>query len=460
MGEFAELYLYLGTALVVVGGAILGSRAKKAAGLKLLLEVAKLHDLRVVNARGPDHLAGMIGAFRVQVRPLETLSRLEIIVDGSPLKPLAQLAFHPEPGPSLFTKKSSDPQVGDHPFDRAVKMDLPEVDPGFALLSSELRRALTRLTNSGGFFEKGRLVVRSRPCGKDQDWTSFPKSEISALIEQGLETAELLRNAYNNPIATLSDTARRDPNKDIRLQAVCLLAELHGDSEAAQDVLVDLQRNEDSAVQLEACLRGKPRDYQTVRRIIADSSAPAVLRARAIAALPTDELGRLRSVDRAMLTERADIEVFEVLEAILQKFVITDCTPEFGLLERAARRSTDRGRLAAVRLASRGDTPHFDWLVDLLDPRYPISSVGVAQALGASGNARATVHLQRLLTERETPDDLKRAGRAALDLLRANLGHRGGGLSVTEHKDGRVSLVEAKEGALSRPGATAKKQST
>jgi hypothetical protein len=161
-----------------------------------------------------------------------------------------------------------------------------------------------------------------------------------------------------------------------------------------------------------------------------------------------------------MLTELTDIETFTVLEAILKKFVLTNHTPELALLQRAAKQTTDRGRLAAVRLAGRQNTPHFDWLVELLDSRYPISSVGAAQALGASGNPRATVHLQRLLTEHDTPTTLKRAARAALDLLRANLGHRGGGLSVTEHEDGRVSLVDAGEGALSRPVSTPKKQST
>jgi len=463
LGEFFSLVatplFYLIVPLYFVGTSIQKARANSAKWTARLLQVASMHDLRLVSRRATTELTGSIEGFQVELGPMKSKARLQVVVSGAPLEPLAELAFHPEPA-TIFSKGNSDPQVGDVVFDRAVKMELPDPDPAFALLSSALRQNLKSITKNGGFFAQGRMVVRSRRLGEGQHWSSFSEEEVSELIKRALTTARLLQKAHEDPITTLLDTAKEDPNGDIQIQAVRLLDELHGDSKAAQQALTELQTDSDIAVRLEACLRGKPRDFEVVRRIVRDTSAPAALRSRAIGALPTDELGRLRRVDRNMLVERADIEAFEVLEAILKKFVLTNDTLGFDTLKRAAKRSTDRGRLAAVRLAGSQDTPHFDWLVELLDSRYPISSVGVAQALGASGNARATVHLQGLLADRETPDDLKRAARAALDRLRANLGHRGGGLSVTEKGDGRVSLVDVGDGALSRPVASPKKQSS
>jgi len=434
-------------------------RRKRKQWRTLLGGLGEYFSLRLVDGRGINQHASLVGTrddFEVQMS--KSRGGIQVTIEGDSLRALEGLSFTQEMPAIFFSGRASDPQVGDVVFDRAVRMEFPDIHKGFALLSSELRSSLERVTRVGGSFRGGRLTVKTRTLGEYQDFMSLSFDEITGLVEAGLTVAKLLKAAHENPIGTLLTTAKSDPNPGIRRQAVCLLDELHGETDAAQIALQELQTDPDMAVRLEACLRGRPRDYDVVRRIIRDSSAPAPVRARAIEELPQDDLGRLRNVDRAMLTERAEVEAFEVLEAILQKFLRSEHKPEFTLLQGAVKRSTDRGRLTAVRLAGQQATPQFEWLVGLLDPRYPISSIGVAQALGASGNPKATLHLEGILADRESPDELKRAARAALNQLRAKLDHHGGGLSVFEEGDGRVSLVEAGEGALSRPTRGPQKQ--
>jgi hypothetical protein len=445
----------------------------------LLAGLGEHFSLRLVDGRGINKHASLIGTrdgFDVQMskstgssflaRGSSVLARadasgidgIQVTIEGDSLRTLEGLSFTREQPSIFFSRRAPDPQVGDVVFDRAVRMELPDIHKGFALLSSSLRWKLERVTSAGGSLRGGRLTLKSRALGENESFMSLNFDEITGLVEAGLTVAKLLKAAQENPIGTLLTTAKSDPNPGIRLQAVCLLDDLHGEADAAQIALQELQTDPDMAVRLEACLRGNPRDYDVVRRVVRDSSAPAPVRVRAIEELPQNELGRLRNVDSAMLTKRAEVEAFEVLEAILLKFLRSDHTPEFTLLQGAVKRSTDRGRLAAVRLAGQQARPHFEWLVGLLDPRYPISSIGVAQALGASGNPKATLHLERILADRESTDELQRAARAALNRLKAKLDHHGGGLSVFEEGDGRVSLVEAGEGALSRPTRGPQKQ--
>ena len=134
-----------------------------------------------------------------------------------------------------FGPDNSEPQVGDSRFDSAVLMELPQVDEGFALLSDRLRKALVRITRNGGEFSKGRLVLKSRALVHDEEGHQdrFTEDDVVRLIEDALEIADLLKEAHRDPVANLLDTAHNDPNGSIRLQAVRLLGELHGQSEAA-----------------------------------------------------------------------------------------------------------------------------------------------------------------------------------------------------------------------------------
>jgi HEAT repeat protein len=459
IGAFIEPAVFLFPLAIAAVVAVGAHRTKRKQWRTLLAGLGEYFSLRLVDGRGINQHAYLVGTrdgFKVQMSKSGT--GIQVTIEGEALRALEGLSFTREVPSIFFSGRAPDPQVGDVVFDRAVRLDLSDIDKGFALLSSELRWKLERVTSAGGSLRGGRLTVKTRPLGESETFMSLSFDEITGLVETGLTVAKLLKAAHENPIGTLLTTAKSDPNPGIRLQAVCLLDQLHGETDAARAALQELQTDPDMAVRLEACLRGSPRNYDVVRRVIRDSSAPVPVRVRAIEELPQDDLGRLRNVDRAMLTERAEVEAFEVLEAILQKFLRSEHKPEFTLLQGAVKRSTDRGRLAAVRLAGQQTTPHFEWLVGLLDPRYPISSVGVAQALGASGNPKATLHLEGILADRESTDELKRAARAALNRLRAKLDHHGGGLSVFEEGDGRVSLVEAGEGALSRPTRGPQKQ--
>jgi hypothetical protein len=438
----------------MIGLTIMSIQKRRAEWRALLRKVAKRFGLGLVLREGMSfqpRLIGTHGGYRIELDAYRPGRRLRVTVDGGVLFSLGDLSFKRERS-WPFGADNSDPQVGDDRFDSAVLMELPQVDEGFALLSSRLRKALVRITRNGGEFSGGCLVLKSRALVHDEEGhqDSFNYDEVVALIKDALELADLLKAAHHDPIANLLSTAQEDPNSAIRLQAVHLLDDLHGESKDGQAALHQLRRARDAEVRIEACLRGHPRDFETIRSVVRDSAEDGEARVRAINALPTNEFGQLCNTDKAMLTELATVESFSVLAATLQRFLRTDHPVDLELLKRCVKRSNDKGRLAAVRLAGSQAEPQIDWLIGLLDPKYPLSSIGAAQALGASHSAKAAPALQRIIDNDDSDDALRRAARAAYAQVQARLSHRGGGLTVFEDGGGRVSLTGGETGALSQ----------
>ena len=67
------------------------------------------------------------------------IAGIQVTIEGGSLRALEGLSFTQEMPSIFFSGRASDPQVGDVVFDRAVRMELPDIHKGFALLSSELR---------------------------------------------------------------------------------------------------------------------------------------------------------------------------------------------------------------------------------------------------------------------------------------------------------------------------------
>jgi hypothetical protein len=226
--------------------------------------------------------------------------------------------------------------------------------------------------------------------------------------------------------------------------------------EGAQAALKRLSRSSDPIVRIETC--GKIRDFATLRRDLANTSLPGDSRAAAIALLPLNDIGQLRTTDRSMLVELARTETFVVLEAILKLFVQTDFTPDADLLKSCANRCGDKGRLSIVRLIGKTGVQAHDWLITQLNPRFPLSSSAIVRILGTSTSSRAANAIQRVLQDSNFDPEVVRAARSALAQLRVQLDHRSGALAVLEDDGGQVSLVQGEEGSLSRPAANRTKQ--
>lgn len=401
-------------------------------------------------------ITGRLDGFRLRVMPRGQLNGISVLVDGGQLFALRTLAFSAE-SQGFLKPQQTDPQVGDRRFDLDVFLRLPDEEIGLALLTEDVRTAVRRFVRAGGRMLGGQLLLEI----SSQDWVGSEDdlvSKVTRMVEDTRELAELLCDAAADPVAALLTTAQTDRQADVRYGAVVLLAERFGANPAAQEALRTLTRAPDPAVRLEASWRARPQNFEVIRKIARDSSFPAELRARAISRLPTDPSGKLKNIDRTLLSELAETETFAVLTAILKSFLLHDHLPSVELLRRCARRTDQQGEHALVRLISRFGPSEVPWVTDFLQSANPAAAIAAAQALGAMGDGSVVLALTKLSTGRETPTEVKEAARAALERIRSRLGERGGQLSVVGEIDGAVSLTKDREGALSEARARPPKQ--
>jgi len=465
-GTITFVLLWLGAA---VYGVFFGASARARKRWRQILEsLAEKHNLFVSQSWNPTAMGILPEGYRLSLRWRSGQNGyFAVCLEGDDLFPLRHLDFRPE-STALLTKSNTDFQVGDRSFDEAVKMELPNPLDGLGLLSPRIRQLLMQCTSTGGSFSNGVLEFRSKglymqPLRDEQAGQKVTLDDVEALIETARELASLLTAAYQNPVETLLHTAEEDSQLSLRMQAVQLLNRLatgglpeERHQEAAQEALKRLSRSSDPIVRIEAC--GKTRDFATIRRDLANSSLPGDARAAAIALLPLNDVGQLRTTDRRMLVELARTETFVVLEAILKIFVQTDFTPDADLLKGCANRCGDKGRLSIVRLLGNTGEQAHDWLITQLNPRYPLSSSAIVRILGTSSSSKAANAVQRVLQDSNFNPEVLRAARSALAQLRVQLDHRSGALAVLEHDGGQVSLVQGEEGSLSRPTANRRKQ--
>jgi hypothetical protein len=452
-----------------VYGVFFGAGARARRRWRQILEsIAEKHKLFVSQSWNPTAMGLLPEGYRLNLRWRSGQNgHLSVSLEGDDLFLLRYLDFRPEPI-TVLRKANSDLQVGDQSFDEAVKMDLPNPLDGLGLLSPRIRQLLMECTSNGGSFSDGVLEFRSKglymqPLRSEQASRQISLDDVEALIETARELASLLTAAHRNPVENLLRTAEDDQQLSLRIQAVELLNRLANGGgkegqhqEAAQDALKRLSRSKDPMVRVEVC--GKIRDFATIRRDLANTSLPGEARAAAIALLPLNDIGQLRSTDRRMLVELARTETFVVLEAILKLFVQTDFTPDNELLKGCANRCGDKGRLSIVRLIGKTGAASHDWLITQLNPRFPLSSSAIVRILGTSTSSKAANAVQRVLQDSNFDPEVERAARAALAQLRVQLDHRSGALAVLESDGGQVSLVQGEGGSLSHPAANQKKQ--
>jgi HEAT repeat protein len=430
--------------------------AAREAGLEDVAGAGSFFSTRILSARKGSRRVFVVDLRPRMENPMDGSQRVRLTIEGSP-----GITLRAEDMVREFERYTGprETELGDVAFDREVYVHgTPERLR--AALDSETRRILRPLL-------KGRIAAAGAPAASI--WAGVTIRDGDIVAEFGANETAQLRRHFPAALKTLLEAAsclappenlatriientREEPEWQVRLENVRLLAHQFARHPATPEALQRACHDEDQEVQLEAALGLGPDTAEaTLREIACAEHSADPLAARAIAAL-----------DRRMTREQLKAVLNHALRTRRVETART-CLVALGtfggplVVEQLAKvLALHAGELAVVAAralgASRAPSAEAPLLTALRGSASDVR-VAAAEALGRVGGAGAVLPLREIASQNRLDTALRKAARESIAEIQSRLsGASPGQLSIAQGQGGEVSLAgEDPQGRLSVP---------
>jgi len=334
-----------------------------------------------------------------------------------------------------------DVETGDLAFDDKARVRGDEARSIALLGEAVRRRLLARLPE---------FTVRNGEVYYEERGYGVGASRIASLIEDMAELSNALEIEDSEIPARLLENVRADGEAAVRRKSIEALAARHSDRKECAEAARHALRDRDAGTRLAAAeVAGGDAAFEAAEAVVADPSAPAETRARAIEFVARRfDAGRAGPVVAGALGEEGPVALSAARAAGRLRYA--PAVPRLSSLARAAR--VDVAREIVIALGAIGDPNGEQAAIEALEAADDGVRVAAARTLAKIGTVAAVEPLLPLTKGILPAGELRAAAAAAVRAIQSRLrpGERGS-LSVTEilSADGSLSLPEDEAGRVS-----------